>query len=178
MIFGFAFTYLLFYVVAAFMILAALCTVISKNILQSAIFLIATFIGTAILYILLQAEFMAMAQIMVYAGGVVVFMIFAILLTSHLGETFFNVQLPRKFIAGIITLVFLFLMVKFLIPLDFNSVQELSASSGTSLKAYAERLLSDKENGFLIPFELISLLLLMTLIVSVTLAKIKDPEDK
>mgnify|MGYP003511651650 FL=1 len=78
MIFNIPFSDILFYIVAVFMIFAALLAVVSKNILRNAIFLIATFIGTAILYLMLQAEFMAMAQIMLYVGGVVVFIIFAI----------------------------------------------------------------------------------------------------
>lgn len=177
MILGIPFSDIVFYVVAAFMIVAAVVTVVSKNILQSAIFLIATFIATAIIYILLQAEFMAVAQVMVYAGGVVVFMIFAILLTSHLGEESFKVHLPRKFIAGAIAAAFLAIMGKFLIGQPELATATSNASAeASSFGAYALRLLSPGANGFLIPFELISLLLLMALVASVTIAK-KD-EDK
>lgn len=177
MILGIPFSDIVFYLVGAFMIIAAICTVVSKNILQSAIFLIATFIGTAAVYILLQAEFMAVAQIMVYAGGVVVFMIFAILLTSHLGEESFKVHVPRKFIAAVISVAFLAIMGKFLIGQPELATNVATAGEEASkFGAYAVRLLSPAKDGFLIPFELISLLLLMALVASVTIAK-KD-EDK
>ena len=94
---------IIFYVVAFAMVATAVAVVLAKNLLQSAVFLIFSFIGTAVLYLLLHAEFNAMAQIMVYAGGVVIFVIFTILLTSHLGESVLYVKLPRTFIALIIS---------------------------------------------------------------------------
>lgn len=177
MILGIPFSDIVFYVVAAFMIVASICTIVSKNVLQSAIFLIATFIGTAIVYVLLQAEFMAVAQIMVYAGGVVVFMIFAILLTSHLGEESFTVHVPRKFIAGAISIAFVAIAAKFLLSQPALATRIATApAEASSFGAYAIRLLSPGPDGFLIPFELISILLLMALVASVTIAK-KDSDD-
>ena len=88
-----------FYAVALVMILTAVFTVAVKNILQSAVFLIFSFVATAILYLLLHAEFIALAQVMVYVGGVVIFVVFTILLTSHLGEDAFTTKIPRIFAA-------------------------------------------------------------------------------
>ena len=73
-----------FYAVAFIILVTAVCTVAVKNILQSAVFLIFSFVATAILYLLLHAEFTALAQVMVYVGGVVIFVVFTILLTSRL----------------------------------------------------------------------------------------------
>ncbi len=177
MILGIAFTDIVFYIVAAFMIIAAICTVVSKNVLRSAVYLIATFIGTAIFYILLQAEFMAIAQIMVYAGGVVIFIIFAILLTAHLGEDSLKTPVPKKFIALILALALIGVVTRLLIkaPDVLHAVPQ-NTITASSLTEYATRLLSPAANGLLIPFELISILLLTALIVSVTIAK--DKEEK
>ena len=71
-----------FYVVAFVILMTAVCCVAVKNILQSAVFLIFSFVTTAILYMLMHAEFIALAQVMVYVGGVVIFVVFTILLTS------------------------------------------------------------------------------------------------
>ena len=109
---------LAFYAVAFIILVTAVCTVAVKNILQSAVFLIFSFVATAILYLLLHAEFTALAQVMVYVGGVVIFVVFTILLTSRLGE-----------------------------------------------------------DGFVIPFEVVSILLLMTLICAITIAR-KGKEDE
>ena len=75
-----------FYAVAIVMLVTAVFTVAVKNILQSAVFLIFSFVATAILYLLLHAEFIALAQVMVYVGGVVIFVVFTSCMrnSSHL----------------------------------------------------------------------------------------------
>ena len=171
---------IIFYVVAFAMIATAIAVVLAKNLLQSAVFLIFSFIGTAVLYLLLHAEFNAMAQIMVYAGGVVIFVIFTILLTSRLGESVLYVKLPRTFIALTISAALLAMLVHFILP-----AQELVTSTPTagasyaSLSAFASRLLSTGADGLVIPFEIVSVLLLVTLVCAITIArKTKEEEDK
>ena len=174
MILNIPFSDIVFYFVAVFMVLLSIAAVSSKNVLRSAIFLIATFLGTAILYLLLKAEFMAMAQIMLYVGGVVVFIIFAILLTSHLGENKLSTPISQKFLAVFLALTLLGVMAKFL----FNT-KELSESvaqkspEASSLVAYGERLLSYAPNGFVLPFEIISILLFVGSITYFIIFKFK-----
>ena len=105
-----------FYVVALVRLLTAVCCVAVKNILQSAVFLIFSFVTTAILYMLMHAEFIALAQVMVYVGGVVIFVVFTILLTSHLGEDAFSTKMPRIFTAFVLSIAFVFVMVKCVLP--------------------------------------------------------------
>ncbi len=169
-----------FYVVALVILATAVCTVAVKNILQSAVFLIFSFVATAILYLLLHAEFTALAQVMVYVGGVVIFVVFTILLTSRLGEDAFAVKIPRVFAAFSLSAVFVLVMVKCLLPLEGLSSGTVSASEGyASLKAFALRLLGYGTDGFVIPFEVVSVLLLMTLICAITIArKGKEEEEK
>lgn len=172
------FSDIVFYVVAAAMILSAIITITAKNLLQSAVFLIVSFIGTTILYLILHAEFIAMAQIMVYAGGVVIFVIFTILLTSHLGEATLNIKLPRNFIALAIAGGLLFTVVRFLLKAkDIQTALPGAHSDYASLPQLALRLLSSDPSGFLIPFELVSFILLVTLICAITIArKLKGEE--
>lgn len=166
------FSDIMFYAVAAAMIIAALITITAKNLLQSAVFLIVSFIGTAILYLMLHAEFIAMAQIMVYAGGVVIFVIFTILLTSHLGESSLNIKVPRNFIAIALSAGLLFTLVRFLLKAKDIQVATPTASSDyASLPSLALRLLSADPSGFIIPFELISFILLVALICAITIAR-------
>ena len=166
------FTDVMFYAVAAAMIIAAIITITAKNLLQSAVFLIVSFIGTAILYLMLHAEFIAMAQIMVYAGGVVIFVIFTILLTSHLGEAALNIKIPRNFIALALAGGLFFTMVRFLLKAKDIAVATPSATNDyATLPALALRLLSADPAGFLIPFELVSFVLLVTLISAITIAR-------
>lgn len=168
-----------FYVVAFVMVVTAICTVAVKNILQSAVFLIFSFVGTTILYLLLHAEFNALAQIMVYIGGVVIFVIFTILLTSHLGEDAFSTKLPRFFAAFAISIVFVAVMVKGLLHMPGLVATAATAPEGfASLKALSLRLLSYDADGFIIPFEVISVLLLATLVGAITIARRGKEEKK
>ena len=171
---------LAFYVVALFMLVTAVCTGAVKNILQSAVFLIFSFVGTAILYLLLHAEFTALAQVMVYVGGVVIFVVFTILLTSRLGEDAFAVKIPRVFAAFALSIIFTLVMVKCLLPIEGLASNAVAASEGyASLKAFALRLLGYGPDGFVIPFEVVSILLLMTLVCAITIArKGKEDEEK
>ena len=169
-----------FYVVAAVMLFTAVCTVAVKNILQSAVFLIFSFVATAILYLLLHAEFIALAQVMVYVGGVVIFVVFTILLTSHLGEDAFSTKMPRIFAAFALSLAFVFVMIKCILPVKMLSSGVVTAPEGYSgLEQFALRLLGYGPDGFIIPFEVVSVLLLMTLICAITVArKSKDEVEK
>ncbi|MCF0222404.1 MAG: NADH-quinone oxidoreductase subunit J [Fibrobacter sp.] len=168
-----------FYVVAFVMVVTAICTVAVKNILQSAVFLIFSFVGTTILYLLLHAEFNALAQVMVYIGGVVIFVIFTILLTSHLGEDAFSTKIPRFFAAFVLSIAFVAIMVKCVLPVPELLTATASAPEGfASLKAMAIRLLGYGSDGFIIPFEIVSILLLATLVGAITIARRGKEEKK
>jgi NADH-quinone oxidoreductase subunit J len=164
---------ILFYATAVVMVAAALLTVLAKNILHSAVALICVFFGTAVLYFLLSAEFIAVAQVMVYIGGVVVFVVFTILLTSRLGERIQETSRSRKILAFVFSLLIAILAFAFLKELG-TSLQNQSEDFAT-LSAIGKRLISSGETGFLLPFEAISLLLLISLIGAVTIARI--PHD-
>ena len=169
-----------FYAVAIVMLVTAGFTVAVKNILQSAVFLIFSFVATAILYMLLHAEFIALAQVMVYIGGVVIFVVFTILLTSHLGEDAFATKIPRVFAAFALSIAFVFVMVRCLLPMqELSSGVANSPADYSSLQNFAMRLLGYTQDSFIIPFEVVSVLLLMTLICAITIArKTKDEVEK
>jgi len=99
-----------FFLFAGFVVAAALVVVLGRNLVHSAIALIFTFFGVAALYVLLDAEFLAAVQVLLYIGGITILLLFAIMLTSRLsprGMEIFNEQvIPGAFVsAGI--LVFL-----------------------------------------------------------------------
>ncbi len=166
---------ILFYATAAIMVAAALITVLVKNILHSAVALIGTFFGTAVLYFLLSAEFIAVAQVMVYIGGVTVFVVFTILLTSRLGERVQETSRFRKIVAIVFSLLVAILAFCFL--KEFGMILQEQTEDFATLAAIGKRLLSPDETGFLLPFEAISLLLLISLIGAVTIARIPS-DDK
>ncbi len=166
-----------FYVVAFVILVTAVCCVAVKNILQSAVFLIFSFVTTAILYMLMHAEFIALAQVMVYVGGVVIFVVFTILLTSHLGEDAFSTKTPRIFTAFALSIAFAFVMIKCILPVTSLANGAVNSPADySSLENFALRLLGYDQSGFIIPFEVVSVLLLMTLICAITVAR-RGKED-
>jgi len=165
-----------FYITATIMVAGALLTVLVRNILHSAVALIGTFFGSAILYFLLSAEFIAVAQVMVYIGGVVVFIVFAILLTSRLGESAPKTRALRKFVALFFSITVAVLAVMLLKEVNWTS--QTATDSFASLSSIGKRLISTDETGFLLPFEAISLLLLISLIGAVTIAHTNKEHDK
>jgi len=93
-----------FFLFAGFVVAAALVVVLGRNLVHSAIALIFTFFGVAALYVLLDAEFLAAVQVLLYIGGITILLLFAIMLTSRLspgGMEIFNEQvLPAALITG------------------------------------------------------------------------------
>ena len=93
-----------FFLFAGFVLAAALVVVLGRNLVHSAIALIFTFFGVAALYVLLDAEFLAAVQVLLYIGGITILLLFAIMLTSRLsprGMEIFNEQvLPAALITG------------------------------------------------------------------------------
>lgn len=161
-----------FIILALGMILSAITVVHSKSLIHSALALITTFLMTAVLYIGMDSEFIAMAQIMVYVGGIVIFAVFTILLTSQVGEELLESTLHKKLIASLLS----FALVAYII-LKLYQIPELKTSEYQNVDGIDQigiRLLNIQSDGFIIPFEIISLLLLAAMIGAIVIAKPKE----
>jgi len=160
----------LFYLFSTAIVVFSLLVVTLRNLLHSALALIAAFGVTAGLYILLHAEFVAAAQVMVYIGGIVIFIVFAILLTTKLGEKHLS---SNALIKG----ASVFIATGVFIPLALFFYQaKLTESIATSdesgsLEAIGLRLMNIGTEGFIVPFEIISVLLLAAVIGAITVAR-------
>jgi NADH-quinone oxidoreductase subunit J len=73
---------IVFYAFAAITVLSAFVVVFSRNIMYAAFSLLFTFFGVAGLYVLLQADFLAVTQILIYVGGILVLLLFGVMLTN------------------------------------------------------------------------------------------------
>lgn len=169
---------ILFYSIA-FLIIAFSVLVVSLNhLLHSALALIASFSATAGLYILLGAEFVAITQVLVYIGGIIIFIVFAILLTSQLGEKFLLPSHLKIILSLLVSLCILFFFFHL-----FGQMEELkdpmtraSVQVG-KMREIGTRFLSTDKAGFIIPFEVISVLLLAAMLGAIVIAR-KSKEDK
>ncbi len=75
---------IVFYTFAALMIASAMMVVYGKNLIYSAFALLATFFGVAVLYVLLGADFLAGAQLLIYVGGILILLLFGVMLTHRI----------------------------------------------------------------------------------------------
>src|SRR5580693_1232362 len=94
---------IIFYLLAATIIVGALMAVTSRKIFRSAVFLLFSLIGIAGLYFWLDYEFIAAVQVVVYVGGIVVLIIFSIFLTHGSGEDMKRPVLGRAIFSGLAT---------------------------------------------------------------------------
>ena len=159
---------LLFYSVACLTIISALFVVLNRNPVYSAVMLVLCFFSIAILYLLLEAYFVAVLEIIIYAGAIMVLFLFVIMLLD-LGR---EAALPKLKILdkalSLFLVVIIFLGIVTLTMWDGGDLhQTLNPSSVGDITAVGKALFTD----FLLPFEVASLLLLVALIGTVYLAK-------
>lgn len=146
-------------------ILSALLVVTLRNIFHSALFLILTLFGVAGIYILLHAEFLAAVQILIYVGAVAVLIIFAIMLTSRLASVRITQSNEQSVIAFVICAAFLIAGLAALSSTAWNMVD--AALPLNNIFTLGKLLMTD----FVLPFEVVSVVLLAALIGAVVLAR-------
>jgi NADH-quinone oxidoreductase subunit J len=118
-------------------------------------------------YLLLGAEFLAVVQMLIYVSGIVVLLIFVIMLTDTLQNEDVDVNMSRKLISIIISSVFFLINVFaiiFIFPESNDYVINLTVYEESNLANIGFKLLDIGYSGYVIPFEIISLLLLTSLV--------------
>jgi NADH-quinone oxidoreductase subunit J len=162
----------IFYILALATVGTALLVILQRSPVVSAIYLIMTFFSLAGIFLLLQAEFIAMIQVLVYAGAIMVLFLFVIMLLNLEKEKKIITRHRLQKVVG----VFLGVILLAQIGMIFNSVllegvkgnfppEKVAAIGNTEVVA---RLLF---TDFLLPFEITSVLLLVAIIGAIVLAK-------
>jgi NADH-quinone oxidoreductase subunit J len=162
---------IIFYILAAFILGTAILYVTTTKIFRSAIWLLFSLIGIAGLYFWLEVEFIAAVQIVVYVGGIVVLIIFSIFLTQQSGKEMPKPPMLRS-IASVLAVLFGFALTYFLIyQNDFKAGDK---SFDWSVSKIGNQMLATGENGYALPFEVVSILLLAAMVGCIVIA-IKVP---
>lgn len=166
----------MFYLLSAFILGTGLMAVTTGKIFRSAIWLLFSLTGIAGLYFWLQMEFIAAVQIIVYVGGIVVLIIFSIFLTQQSGK-----EMPKP-IAG--RAVFSGIAAGFGFVLVWTLIRHYGFRPGghpaiePSVANIGMQMLSTTEHGYIIPFEVVSILLLAAMIGCIVIAmKIKPDKS-
>jgi NADH-quinone oxidoreductase subunit J len=163
---------ILFYGISAFILGTALLAVTTTKIFRAAIWLLFSLIGVAGLYFWMQVEFIAAVQIVVYVGGIVVLIIFSIFLTHQSGSEMPQPKLKRT----IFSLLATFIGIGFTYNLirQYGFARTPSKPFVVNVSDIGMQMLSTTEHGFVLPFEVVSMLLLAAMIGCIVIA-MKSP---
>jgi NADH-quinone oxidoreductase subunit J len=160
-----------FYLIAAVMVGAALVVVTSRNVVRAALALIVVFAGVAAQFILLAAEFVAVTQVLVYIGAIMVLMLFGIMLTrARIGR---DVNATNDhWWSGVITALLLLGVMAYSL-VDYYGGDKLPADrqvnsvAGSNTATVSDSIFAQ----YLIPFEVVSVLLLAALVGAIVIAR-------
>jgi len=167
---GVLFQWFIFLGVAFVSIIAALLVITRKNPIHSAVFLVLTFLCVAVLYLLLYSQFIAIIQVIVYAGAIVTLILFVIMLLDLEQELRSGLKLLySKVLGGILTVFFLFGIIYAVAatPLTGKIGSYPPGKLSDNVRVIGEALFT----RYLFPFEIISILLVAAIVGAVVLSK-------
>ena len=161
-----------FWVLAAAMTFAAIRVVTTRNVIHAALYLVVTLLGAATIYVLLYAEFVAWVQVLVYVGAIVVLMLFGLMLTrADIGKS--NFDNDQRLLAAVCAAAMFGVMSYVLVDAFEGQEIDLSRTEGTTAESVGDAIFS----AYVLPFEVVSVLLLAALVGAVVIARRDTEED-
>ena len=157
---------LIHYIFGALTVLSVLGIVLTRNLLYAAFLLVLTFLGVAGLFVLAQADFVAVTQLMIYIGGVLILLVFGIMLTNRIAGQAIITQTSRRLIGTVLSLALFGMLVT--IFQDFSLPSPSNA--GQSVQKLGVAMVTD----YLIVFEVVGIVLLVALVGAATIARFKE----
>ena len=154
-----------FYLVALITVGSALMVAFSRNIIYSAFSLLGAFGGVAGLYVFLGADFVAAVQLLIYVGGILILILFAVMLTHRITDVEITNRAAGRIPALIATGVFIYLLVQTVRETPWVKAKEIVYQPTTAI--IGDLFLY----SYLLPFELASLVLLAALIGAVVISR-------
>jgi NADH-quinone oxidoreductase subunit J len=166
---------IIFYLLSAFILGTGILSVTSAKIFRSAIWLLFSLMGVAGLYFWLDANFIAAVQIAVYVGGIVVLIIFSIFLTQQSGSGMPKPPLVRN--------IFSLLAVLLGFALTYLLIYRYGFTAGNgkidmNVARIGTQMLGVDKTGYVLPFEVVSILLLSAMIGCIVIAMKTKPDEE
>ena len=162
---------ILYAFVALAIVIFSLLAVTTRKILRAATFLLFTLFATAVVYFMLDYQFLGAVQIAVYAGGIVVLFVFAILLTSHPGDNSEALASKHRLL-GLIAAVFMAGMCAWAFFTRCGQLcTQTATGSNPDMKQIGEAMMGTGYQQYLLPFEAVSVLLLACIIGGIVVAR-------
>src|SRR5215211_7888247 len=160
----------IFLVLSAFTLAAGIMVVTVKNIIHSALWLIASFFTVAAMYLLMEAEFLAIVQVLIYVGAISILVLFAIMLTRHVTGEGVRQLYQRWWIALIVAAaLFGVLIVPTVLNYEWSTVSPAAEGQPTVISSSVE-IGTAFMREYLLPFEVVSVLLLVALVGAIVIA--------
>ncbi|MBD5191553.1 MAG: NADH-quinone oxidoreductase subunit J [Barnesiella sp.] len=160
---------IMYVIIALSIVIFSVLAVTSRKILRAATYLLFTLFATAALYFQLDYPFLGAVQIAVYAGGIVVLFVFAILLTSNPGDNSEKLE-SKKRITGLIAAVAMLLAGGYALCTRCCELLKPQMDTAT-MKTIGETLMGTGYHQYLLPFEAVSVLLLACIIGGIVIAR-------
>jgi NADH-quinone oxidoreductase subunit J len=154
-----------FGIIAVVMAVAAIGVVTMKNIVHAALALVVVLAGVAAQYIILQAEFLGIVQVLIYIGAVIVLFLFGIMLTRSPMRRSTEYDNDQRVLAGLVALL-IFGVLAFLLHDQFGN-DKLHLGQPTPTAAIADSIF----RTYVVAFEVVSMLLLAALVGAIVLAR-------
>ena len=148
-----------FYCFALITVISAFIVVFSKNMVYSAFALLFTFFGVAGLYVLLQADFLAVTQILIYVGGILTLILFGVMLTNKV----ISVEIKTGTVHAVPALIIVAVVAGTFAGLFYSTWRAATApplALPSTMRSLGEMLMT----GYLLPFEVASVVLLVALL--------------
>lgn len=166
---------ILYFVVALIVVIFSCMTVLTRKVLRAATYLLFVLLGTSIFYFQLGYQFLGAVQIAVYAGGIMVLFVFAIVLTRRPDAIVQRLESHRRVVGTLIAIGggILLLLAVFYMPLthDLNLMTALQSGDMITMEQIGKAFTGTERMQYLLPFEAISVLLLACIIGGVTVAR-------
>ncbi len=159
---------LIFYILSAITLASACMTILSRNPIHSAIYLVVCFFSIAGHYVLLNAQFLAMVHLIVYSGAIMILILFTVMMMDFNKEQVIQ-KSKWATLAAVVSscMVAFILLAAFMKGQPVTGMEQASGEDFQSIKMLGKVLLSD----FVVPFEMAAVLLLVSMVGSVLLSK-------
>jgi NADH-quinone oxidoreductase subunit J len=164
---------LMFILFALMIIVFSILSVTTRKILRAATYLLFVLVSTSGIYFMLNYQFLAAIQLTLYAGGIVVLIIFSILLTSHISQKFESPGTKKIIFSALASAAGAILVIVTILDYTFSATSE--AAMEVNMNVIGKGFLSVDYDGYVLPFEVISILLLASMIGAIVIAKKGGP---
>ena len=162
-----------FYTLSMLILGLGVAVITTPNTVHSVLFLVMNFLCVALIYVVLEAEFLAVIQILVYAGGIVVLYLFVVMLVNMTGEPEAHQDPRRLGLSGLALAGALLLELAGIVVYSYSREPSapVAAAAASPVQGNVEQIGWLLYTDYLIPFEVASVLLLVAMVGAIVLAK-------